>query len=344
MSSPSPVVAPAPADALKPSAFETFLDKNFRNICYAVLAIFVGVAVYSILRYRSHQADLEAASAATAAKTVEDCDIVIQKYKGSTAAGNAQLSKAKLLWEQNKKDSSVGALRDFVANYKDHPFHVQGLLSLATRLEAMGANEAKEADGLFDQIVRDHKTSEVAGLAQLRIADRLWAQGKKDEAKKLYEELPRLFPGQFFDENQKRLDWLAAALPTKEVDAPKVPEALKVPTPGAAPASPGAGIIPPINLKSGATTLPVEIKPGATSSAQPQIKLNTPAGVQPVSAKVEPIKPVAPVTATSPVVEMKLPPPAPATKPEAKPAPAPAAPVPAPVTPPATTPAQAPKP
>jgi uncharacterized protein (TIGR02588 family) len=338
MSSSSPAAPVSVAETSKTSSFEAFLEKNFRSICYAALAIIIGVAVYSILRYRSHQADLAAATAATAAKTVEDCDIVIQKHKGSTAAGNAVLVKASLLWEQNKKDSAVGALRDFVANYKDHPFYVQGLLSLATRLEAMGPNEAKEADSLFDQIVRDHKTSEVAGLAQLRIADRLWSQGKQDEAKKLYDELPRLFPGQFFDENQKRLDWIAAALPTKEVAAPKVPEALKAPTPGAAPTTPGAGIVPPINLKSGGTTMPVEIKAGATSSAQPQIKLETPAGVQP-QAKVEPVKPAAPVTtATSPVVEMKLP--APAPQPEAKAGPAPAAPAPAPAAPPA----QAPKP
>ena len=338
MSSPSPAAPAAVPETPKTSSFEAFLDKNFRSICYGLLVIMLSVAVYSILRYRSHQADLEAATAATAAKTVEDCDIVIQKHKGSNAAGNAVLMKARLLWEQNKKDSAVGALRDYVANYKDHPFYVQGLLSLASRLEAMGPNEAKEADSLFDQIVRDHKTSEVAGLAQLRIADRLWSQGKKDEAKKLYDELPRLFPGQFFDENQKRLDWIAAALPTKEVEAPKVPEALKAPTPGAAPTAPGANLVPPINLKPGGTTMPVEIKPGATSSTQPQIKLETPAGVQP-TAKVEPVKPVAPVTsATSPVVEMKLP--APAPKSETKAEPAPAAPAPAPATPPA----QAPKP
>ena len=326
MSSPSPAAPVTVPEAPQSSSFEAFLEKNFRNICYAVLAIMVGVAVYSILRYRNHQAELEAATAAMAAKTVEDFDIVIQKYKGSAAAGNAVLMKARQLWEQNKKDSAVGSLRDFVANYKSHPFYVQGLLALATRLEAMGANEAKEADGLFEQIVRDHKDSEVAGLAQLRVADRLWAQGKQDEAKKLYEELPRLFPGQFFDENQKRLDWIAAALPTKETPAPKVPEALKAPTPGApgAPAAaPGTNLVPPINLKSGGTALPIEIKPGATTSTKPEVKVTPPpAGNQPAKPAAS-----APATATSPVIEMKLPPPAPEA--DAKPA----------VTPPAQPPA-----
>jgi len=339
MSSPSPAAAPAPAEALKPSAFETFLDKNFRTICYAVLVAIVAVAIYSILRHRAYEADVEAASAATAAKTVDDCDIVIQKYKGSTAAGNALLSKAKLLWEQNKKDSAVASLRDFAANYKDHPFYVQGLLGLATRLSAMGANEAKEADELLNQIVRDHKTSEVAGLAQMHIADRLWAQGKQDEAKKLYEEMPRLFPGQFFDDNQKRLDWLAAALPTKEVAAPKVPDALKAPAPGAAPApAPGLpGIVPPINLTPGGTTMPIEVKPGATTIKPSEVKITPPNPK--AELKVEPAKSPAP-TATSPVVEMKLPPAAPKTE---APAPAPA-PTPAPVPAPAPAAPAAPKP
>jgi len=329
MSSPSPAAAPAPADALKPSAFEAFLDKNFRTICYAVLVAIVAVAIYSILRHRAYEADVEAASAATAAKTVDDCDIVIQKYKGSTAAGNALLSKAKLLWEQNKKDSAVAALREFAASYKDHPFYVQGLLGLATRLSAMGTNEGKEADELLNQIVRDHKTSEVAGLAQMHIADRLWAQGKQDEAKKLYEEMPRLFPGQFFDDNQKRLDWLAAALPTKEVAAPKVPEALKAPAPGAtATPTPGGlpGMVPPINLTPSGTTVPVEVKPsGAVTVGKPEVKI-TPPNPQP-EIKMEPVK-VTPLTATSPVVEMKLPPPAPKAEAPAQATPAPASPKP----------------
>ena len=310
--SPSPLSVPV---APKESALEAFLDRHFRTVVYVCVGLIAASAIYGIMRYRSHQSSKEAAEAATAAKTTDDCDIVIQKYKGTTAAGNASLTKAKLLWEQNKKDQAVTTLRDFVANDTGHPFYVQGLLSLATRLESLGGNDAKEAQTLYEKIVSEHKTSEVAGLAQLRIADILWNSGKEAEAKKIYDELPRQFIGQYPDMVEERLKWLGSALPTKEVDGPKPPpDSIKAPTPNGA---------PPINLKSGinGASLPFEIKPG------PAAKLPENA-TPPVPAPV--------VTPPVPAAEMKLtPPPAPTLKVE----PAPATPAPAPKIEPATPPA-----
>ena len=235
------------------------------------------MGVYGLVQYKGKQAALEAALASTQAKNIIDCDQVIEKYKGSVAGGNALLTKAKLEWADNKKDSAVKTLRDFKAGYSSHPFYLQGVIALASRLESLGGNDAKEAQGLYEDIVKNHKDSELAGLAELRLGDLLWAAGKEDEAKKIYEELPRKFPGQFFDEGEKRRTWIAAGLPTKEVDAPKVPDALKAPAPAA-----GGANAPAINLtpgKSGvpATSAPFEVKmnpPAAGgAAAQPQLKI-----------------------------------------------------------------------
>ncbi len=330
------------------SALEAFLDKHFRTILYACIAAVVGTGVFQLVKYRNHLAATEAAAAATAAKTVDDCDIVIQKYKGSVAAGNALLTKAKLLWDQNKKDPAVAALREFTSNYGDHPFIVQGLVALGSRLESMGGKDVAEAKTVFETIVSKHKDSEIAGLAQLRIADLLWSEGKEAEAKAIYDELPRKFIGQFGDRVQERVDWLAAALPTKEVEGPKIPDALKAP--GAAP-----GAAPAINLTPGkdggplgTISKPFEVKaqpsapmPAASGTATPgaakapDVKATVPPAPKPPTPQNIPVNPgaknappptpanLAPAT-SAPVQAPKEPAPAPATaapapaKPEAK--------------------------
>jgi predicted negative regulator of RcsB-dependent stress response len=155
----NPLAHPVEPHEPQPSALEAFLDKHFKSIIWICAAAVVASGAWQFIKYRTHVAAEEAAAAATGAKTVEDCDIVVQKYKGSVAAGNALLTKAKLLWEQNKKDTAVAALREFVASYGDHPFKVQGLIALASRLESLGGKDAAEAKTLFEKVVNEHKDS-----------------------------------------------------------------------------------------------------------------------------------------------------------------------------------------
>lgn len=342
---PSPAAVPVPPSASK---LEAFLDRHFRTVVILCLGLIAVSAIAGVLRYRAHAAAEEAAQAATAAKTVDDCDVVIQKYKGTTAAGNALLTKAKLQWEQNTKDKAVATLREFVAGYTSHPFYIQGLLSLATRLESLGANEAKEAQTIYEKIVNENKTSEIAGLAQLRIADMLWAQGKEEDAKKIYDEQPRKFIGQFPDMVDERVKWIASALPTQETDAPKPPpDSIKAPTPNPAPAinikPDGKGTSMPFEIK----TEPVKVTPAPVPAPVPQPQsaapapTPAPAGTMLPAPSTQGIK----VEALKPGSEAKLPQPNPVIKlqPPKTDAPA-AASTPPVVVPPAPTPAPAPAP
>lgn len=318
--SPLPAVTPTLPAAPAESALEQFLDKNFRTIAIGLLALVAIVVIAAIMRHRAHEAATLAAVAATQAKTPEDCDLVVANHPGTTAAGNALLTKARLLWDANKKDSSIAVLSDFVSSYKDHPFFLQGLSTLATRQENLG--KLDEAKKIYEQILADHPNDDLAGLAQLRLGDILWQQGKESEAKKMYEELPRKFPGSpWFEDNQSRLEWIGAALPTKEVEAPKPPPAppaaLKAPaTPPANPTAtmtPGgsavtnpavsAPSVPPIKLGNGATSVPVTIPP--TPSTTPNAPKTAPT-VTPPAAPATPTTPPTPST----------PPAAPATNPK----------------------------
>ena len=315
---------------------EAFLEKHIKKIVLAAIVAVAGVSVVGMVRYKAHQTAIEAGELVSAAKTIEDCDLVAQKYPGSTAAGNALLLKADLQWKANKKDSALGTLREFTKSFSSHPFFVSGLMALGSKLEATG--EKAEAKAVYERVSNEFGKSEFAPLAQIRIGDLLWAEGKDEEAKKFFETLPSQFPGELtVNMSQNRLDLIAAGLPTKEVDGPPPP-----PKPPEAAVPPTAGGIKPIKLdgKLGGTTIPVTIPPPPSATLTPQGTAVTAPAIS-VDSKIAPkpgvapaLPPVAVPNVPPPPSEKKIDPNAPpltsAPKPVVPPAPAPPAPVPAP--------------
>ncbi len=344
MSSKAPVTPPAPQQPVVPQtpALEQFLEANFRKIVISFVAVIVVAVVYGVISYQNRRAAEAAAIEVTSAKTKDDCDLVVKNHPGTIAAGNALLTKAKLLWDDNKKDTSVATLREFVAKYPDHPFFAQGSLSLATRLESMGGKDVAEAKSIFEKLVKDQGKSDIGSLAQLRLGDLLWNEGKTDEAKKVYEALPQKMTGSpFFEHNSERLKWLTAGLPTKEVEGPKPPpDSIKAPAMNlnsGAPKSPLGSLMS--NIKSAVPDAKLDVKPVAVP-APPKPGVVTPGAALPMPTP--PVKVVAPPAATSAPVQAPAPPVTPAPP---KPAPEPANPAkPSSATnpPPAATPAPAP--
>lgn len=328
------------------TGMEKFLEDNFKKLVWLFAIVVVALIAYGVINHQSTLKSQEAAEAFTSAKTVEDCDLVISRYSGTNAAANALLLKADLLWDQNKKTSAVEALKEFTSKHPDHPFATNALLSLGSKQDSMG--DRKEAQAVFERITRDFASSEAAPLAQVRLGDILWADGKADEAKKAYEDLAVKFPesGDFQTLAQDRLNWIAADLPTKEVDGPPPP-----PAPIKLDAAPGVPGMPKLNLNSASGGLGATIAPpGSTPAPAP-----TPAVPAPDAAPVAPAMLPPPASATTPPVSVPATPapapaapapaPVPAPAPEAAPAPVPATPTPAPAPAPApATPTPAPTP
>jgi tetratricopeptide (TPR) repeat protein len=299
------------------TGMEKFLEDNFRKLVWLFAFVVIAIIAYGFIRHQSTLKANEAAEAFTSAKTVEDCDLVISRYAGTNAAANALLLKADLLWDQNKKTSAVDALKEFTSKNSSHPLFVHTLLGLGTKLDAMG--DRKEARAIFERIVTEFSSNEAAPLAQVRIGDLLWADGKQDEAKKAYEDLAVKFPdmAEFQSVSQERLGWIAASLPTKEVDPPPAPKV--EPKPAAQlPSIPG---MPKINLTPGAGGIGATIAP-------PAMLTPTPAAPAPAPSPTVP----APQAAPAPAVPAT-------TSAPAAPAPSAATPAsPAPVTPPPAAP------
>jgi TolA-binding protein len=295
-------------DAPAPTPTEAFLEKNFRKIVLLVVIAVAAVAVIGMVRYKSHQTGLAAAELVSSAKTVEDCDLVVQKYPGSVAAGNAMLVKADLLWKANKKDSAIGVLKDFTKSFPKHPFFLSALMGLASKLESAG--DKGEAKAIYERMSSEFGKSEFAPLAQIRLGDMLWADGKDEEAKKLFEGLPSKYPGELsVNMSQNRLDLIAAGLPTKEVDGPPQPKKEDKPgdsTGASAPIQITPGGVTPIKLEAGLGPTGT-ISPTATATPQ-GTAVTTPA------IKIEPTPaPANPPASGPPSVKMIEPAPAPAS-------------------------------
>lgn len=230
MSETLPATAPA-ASHPNESKTEQFLDKNFKTIMLGLALLAVVLLALGVRRYFSHQTEVEASERFTSATNVADCDFVIQKYSGSIAAGNAMLMKAGLLWDQGKKESSIGVLQEFVKNSNSHSLHAQTLLALASKQAALGENDA--ARQTCDTLLKTHPQSEVAAAAQIQLGDLLWKEGKIDDAKKLFESLPQKYPNNmtvFYDSVTQRLELMAAGLPMTEVDGPPPAPKLEAPS------------------------------------------------------------------------------------------------------------------
>lgn len=322
--------------ALELSPDEQNLEKGFKKLVWLALIIIAAVSAWGLISHNQRVAAEEAAEAFTTAKTIEDCDNVIQKHPGTAAAGNALLLKATLHWDKNEKTSSIEALQKFVSQHASHPAYGQTLLSIATKQEAMGDKAAAKAS--FERVMSELGGSDLAQLAQIRLGDMLWADGKADEARKAYEAATKDFPGiaAFEDLSKTRLEWLDAGLPTKEVDPPPAPKPAEAPkTPAISSGVPG---LPEMKLSSSITppssSAVIEgAKPSlpalpAASVPPPAMKLpEEPAAATPPPPPPPP-PPAAPKAATSPPVEVPASKPAAPAAPAAPTSPPPAAPKP----------------
>lgn len=304
--------------AFDPSSEEQALNSQFKKILMLFGVIVAGLAAYGLIKHNARVAAEEAAEAFTSAKTADDCDLVVKKHPGTPAAANALLLKATLHWEKNEKSSSIEALKAYLAQHKDHAFYKETLLTLATRLEAMG--EKGEAKAAYERVIAELPGSELAQLSQIRLGDMLWADGKEEEAKKAYEEAGSKFPGvtAFEGDSKTRLDWIAANLPTKEVDPPPAPK----PDPKAAPAAPAipglklnsveGGLSPTIKIGDApAMTQPAPPAGATPSIPPPPAPISAPPVAMPKHATPPVPAPEVPKSATSPAVQVPAAPPAP---------------------------------
>lgn len=263
---------------------EKFLEDNFKKIALMLLLVVALLAVWFVSRHFAAQRELEAAQQFTSAMSVEDCDVVVQKHPGSTAAGNALLQKAGLLWQQEKKSSSIETLQEFLKTQPEHKLRASASVALGSQQAAIG--EVDAARTTLETFLKNSPQSELAPAADIQLGDLLLQDGKNEEATKHYDSLLQKYPGKMAMFNQaldERQQLMGSGLPQIEVDGPP-----PAPKPEPAALQPPQIIAPPM-LPPAAAPAPVP-PPAATP---PQAALPSPA------TPVKPVPPAAKVKAKS---------------------------------------------
>lgn len=238
-SKPFPAAAsPPPAGPTAENRVEQFLEENFKKLMLALLLVAAVLAGVFASRHFAERRDHEAAEKFASAVSVEDCDVLIQKYPGSTAAGNALLQKADLLWRQGKKESSIAALQEFLKSVPSHNLRASATVALGTKQAALGERDA--ARQTLEGFLKDSPQSELAPAADIQLGDLLWQEGKDAEAKKHFDSLLQKYPGKMAMFNQaleERQQLMGSGLPQKEVAGPP-PAPKSAPKPALAPPAP----------------------------------------------------------------------------------------------------------
>jgi len=219
---PSPAGSPIPPPGLTAeNRIEQFLEENFKKIMVALLLVAAVLAGVFTSRHFAAKRNLEAAERFASATGVEDCDVVIQKYPGSTAAGNALLQKADLLWHQGKKESSIAALQEFLKTQPSHKLRASAAVALGTKQAAIG--DVAAGRETLEAFLKSNPQSELAPAADIELGDLLWQEGKDAEAKKHFDSLLQKYPGKMAMFNQaleERQQLMGSGLPQKEVAGP----------------------------------------------------------------------------------------------------------------------------
>ncbi len=174
------------------SNFERKVEENKVAIVAGLCVLMVVSAAWFVLQHLRERKLHEANLAFTAARTIDDYNLVIDDHGGSIAAGNAYLAKAQAMIDAGRSDEAHQVLRKFIELYEGHPRHAQAFLALGTLLEASGNPDG--AEGRYRELISLHPGSDLVPYAKMRIGDLRWAEGKNEEARILFEEIPPAHP------------------------------------------------------------------------------------------------------------------------------------------------------
>lgn len=177
-----------------------------------VVAAILAFGLYQITEY-NRRANSEQAFAA--AVTAEEYLEVAASYRGTNPAGNAMLMAAEILAGQAAYAEAEAVLREFIADYRDHPLAPGGYLKLAGVLERQGSTD--DALNTLADIPRRFPDSYAAPVAMATEAEIQRALGQIGPATQVLERLVSSYPNSIFAEQAvQTLRYLRATDPNPD--------------------------------------------------------------------------------------------------------------------------------
>ena len=111
---------------------------------------------------------------------------IAKEYEGTKAAGRALLEAGSIYYTDGNYPSAEAQYKRFLNEYPESPFLPQGMLGLASALDAEG--KSSDAIAKYEELRRRFPTDSVVDEAKLALG-RLYEKQNPSEAYKLYSEL-----------------------------------------------------------------------------------------------------------------------------------------------------------
>jgi len=211
-----------------PSAFDAFLDRNQKGIAALAILLVIGAAALVVQRGISKSNERNAGAALNRAEDAASLQSLIKEFPDTAAEGSAMLLLADRQWQDGQQDAAITTLRDFLAKDGKHPASHTARASLGAKLLAQG--KADEAARVFEDLAGDPTAGFIAPYALIGLGDIAKADGKPDDAETFYQRVRTDFPDSpFTDGASRRINLLKATAPA-EIDPPPAPEPSEEPS------------------------------------------------------------------------------------------------------------------
>jgi predicted negative regulator of RcsB-dependent stress response len=255
-----------------PSAFESFLDRNQKNLIILSILLALGAAALVVYRGIEDSRQQTAGEALSKAADLAALQSVVSDHPGTHAAQSAMLLLADKQWSAGQQTEAIATLNKFIAESPEHPAVPTAKGSLGSKLMAQG--KSGDAAKNFEEIVDNPSARYIAPYALISMGDVAMAAGDLDKAEAAYKRVKTDFSeSSFATEAGKRIANLKAKPPVEIAPPPKPAEPEKPADPTAAIKAalpPGVTVTPadPAPANPGITVTPSE-PPASDSPAPP---------------------------------------------------------------------------
>lgn len=219
----TPISGTALADIEKAQpAVEQFIDKHQVKLIALVLLLIAAALVYLVQR-EIEKSKEETAGALLVSKTeIADLEGISKDFENTAAAGSSKILLAEKQWGDGKQDDAITTLREFVDTAKTHPARASALASLAAKLHAQGKTE--DAKKVYTELTEDPGAEYLAAYAWISLGDIAVKNGDLTAAEQAYGMIEKDYSSdiQAVQDARNRLLLMKAAAPT-EVAAPIEP-------------------------------------------------------------------------------------------------------------------------
>lgn len=186
------LLKPAIDPSLEMSDADLFWQDHWKKFVWGLVAVVALILASGAWMFYTSQRRSSAEALYSLADSPEAWRNVIDRYPGTTVAGDARLRLASALRAQGDLGGASSELEALVNSQPDHPLAGAAWLALGEVREAQG--KAEEALQCYRESSSRYKESYTAPLAMIAEAKSLASQGRLGEAKSLLESIAPAYP------------------------------------------------------------------------------------------------------------------------------------------------------